>query len=243
VLNDVGDGGYVLYRGGVRSVFVDGRLEVYGGEALRGAIRLLQTGEGFEVEASRLGVDTVLLRHRRQPGLFALLHGSQQWAPVYYDHANIVYVRATQRTEQLRRQFQIDWNSPPAPGRGAGEGDEGPRFEGYAWPLRPDPVALRDLASLYLDVGNLAQAQKHFEQALEVFPGEESSRLHLGMIYRCLDRLAEADALLQDADPVRLRSIHFQRLLAQICMRLGNRQAAREALQRAAELGKARPPE
>jgi len=217
VLNDLGDGGYVLYRGGPKSVFVDGRLEVYGGEVLRPAIRLLQTGEGFEAETSRLGVDTVLLRHRRQTGLFALLHTSPQWAPVYYDHLNIVYVRVSERTASLRRQFQIDWRNPRPPGSGAAPGGGEPRFDGYTWPLRPDPIELRDLATLYLDVGNIAAAQSYFERALEIFPSEESSRLHLGMIYRCLKREAEAESLLRDADPARLQSGHFQRLLAFIC--------------------------
>ena len=47
VFSSLGEGGYVLFEGGPRSVFIDGRLEVYGGEIVKSAVNMTQTGEGL----------------------------------------------------------------------------------------------------------------------------------------------------------------------------------------------------
>src|SRR5262249_25611164 len=65
VLSGLGDGGYTLFEGGPKSVFVDGRLEVYGGATIRDAIHLVTTGEGVDGVADRLGIATAVLRHRQ----------------------------------------------------------------------------------------------------------------------------------------------------------------------------------
>ncbi|HTF37828.1 MAG TPA: hypothetical protein VK651_05930, partial [Blastocatellia bacterium] len=105
VLNSLGDGGYVLFEGGPKSVFVDGRLEVYGGEIIREALKLLSTGEGVDALADRLGIATAVVRYTQEPGLLQTLARSPDWVPVYFDEGHVVFLRASPATRELAERL------------------------------------------------------------------------------------------------------------------------------------------
>ena len=84
ILNNFGDGGYLIFEGGVESVYADGRLEVYGGEHIEAAVQLFQTGTDFGEVAAAYDIQTILLRHYADQGLMRLVEAAPNWRPVYY---------------------------------------------------------------------------------------------------------------------------------------------------------------
>jgi Flp pilus assembly protein TadD len=241
VFNSLGDGGYVLFEGGPRSVFVDGRLEVYGGEVIRDAVETLATGRDFDALAARLGVSTVVLRHGPEVGLLAALEQRPDWAPVYFDETHAVYVRITPETRAAVDRLRIDWRNPVAP-----EVEVPPELAPRDWLAGwwPKVALARDrvaLGQLFVTVGNLARAEEAFAEAVRRDPGEETASLYLGLLYRAGGREAEAAPLLARLGTDRLDRADVQMLAGAIFERAGNTAAASEAYQRAVALGERSP--
>src|SRR5205814_9659905 len=112
VFSSLGEGGYVLFEGGPRSVFIDGRLEVYGGEIVKSAVNMTQTGQGLAATLQRLNISTVVVRHDRELLLFQTLNALPDWSPVYYDSSHVVYLRTGPQTQALVDKLHIDWKNP-----------------------------------------------------------------------------------------------------------------------------------
>jgi tetratricopeptide (TPR) repeat protein len=237
VLNGLGDGGYVLFEGGPKSVFVDGRLEVYGAEILRDALKLLSTGEGVDALADRLGIKTCLVRYTHEPGLLQALARSSDWVPVYFDTSHVVFMRASAATRDLAERLRIDWQQPLPRNVEVPSALAAPDWLAGLWPkvaVERDQVSL---GQLFVAVGNLAEAQKQFEEALSRDPGEETANLYLGLIYRATGREAEAAGRLAQIGSRVLERPAVQTLAGSIFERAGNAAAAVNAYQRAVSLG------
>ena len=237
VLNSLGDGGYIVFEGGPKSVFVDGRLEVYGGEIIREALKLLSTGEGVDALADRLGIATVVVRHTHEPGLLQTLARSPEWVPVYFDEGHVVFLRASPATRDLAERLRIDWQQPVAREVPVPPELAPPDWLAGLWPkvaVERDQVSL---GQLFVAVGNLAEAQKQFEEAVSRDPGEETANLYLGLIYRATGREAEAAGRLARAGSRVLERVAVQLLAGSIFERAGSAVAAVDAYQRAVSLG------
>lgn len=196
VIAGLGDGGYVLFDGGPRSVFVDGRLEVYGGELLGTALELLQTGRRLDEITRRLGVHTIVARHPNESELIRKLEASPRWIPVYFDSRHVVYV--SPRSEHLAtvERLRVDWKHPVAREVAVPAAVAPPDWLAGLWPKVADDGEATALGGLFLLVGNLSQARESYETALRLNPRNEATRLHLGLIYRAIGKSAEASALL-----------------------------------------------
>jgi len=243
VLNTLGDGGYVLYEGGERSVFIDGRLEVYGAERLEGAIGMTRTARGLTESADRLGVRTVLVRNRfRYRALLAFLESSPDWAPVYYDHLHQLYLRVLPETAPLVQQLGIDWSRPPdfkvdrPPDVAPADWLPG------AWPRIEDSFESERLGSFFLAVGNFARARERFEQAVALDDRDLRSRLFLGLFREAEGRQAEARALLGDLPQADLDRPEVNFLAGEIGMWAGRPEQAIEYYRKAVDAGEADAP-
>ena len=186
VLGSFGDGGYLLYAGGPRSVFVDGRIEVYGPQVVE-AMRALAEPAAFQrlLELHRVG--TVVLPHRRLPGAVAALEARAEWLPVYFDEEHVVYLRraaAPERAERLR----IDWRDPRR------RAVEPPAFEAPddwlagVFPRLPNVRGLYGMGRFLAERGSTAAARDVFAEALALRPDFEPARRGLALSEAALAR-------------------------------------------------------
>ena len=235
VLHTLADGGYVLFEGGEKSVYVDGRLEVYGGDLLQRAFAATFAGEEVSEEARRVGARTVLVRNDSRQ-LLAALEADPEWVPVYFDHLHQVYLRVAPETGELVRRFSFDWQLPvehriERPARVA------PRdwLEGW-WSRVEDGFEAERLGSLFAGVGNYAGAQTYFERALEQYPGNARACLHLGLIYRAQGREDAARPLLARVPARFLDRADVNLFAGQVHLWAGNPADAARYFQRLIEL-------
>jgi Flp pilus assembly protein TadD len=200
VLSNLVDANYVLFDRGPKSVYIDGRLEVYGGENLKQADDLFRTGHGFDEAIARNGIGIVLVAHGIDGNLFRTVSRKADWAPIYFDETHVVFVRITPETLTIVQAQRIDWNAP------ARHDVEVPaRMEpadpiAGSWPKVADDVAPKALGQLALLTGNLPLARHQFEEALRARPDDSDAALHLGVVCRALGDDARASELLAPAD-------------------------------------------
>lgn len=241
VLCKLSEGGYVMFREGERSVIFDGRLEVYGEENVDRAVRLTTLGENWRELTQRWGISTALIHHPGSPGMVGFLQGLPDWVPVYFDESHVVFVRMDERTPDRLRSLAIDWRRPvrrevaiPASLR--------PRdWLAGLWPRLPDSGGPRALGDLLLRLGGLDGARSSFEEALAIDPGDATSALYLGLIYKGLGREAEARRLLDSVPLEAFGAPGIIELSGWIFQQCGRPELALEAYQRALEHGTGDP--
>jgi Tfp pilus assembly protein PilF len=204
VLSNLVDANYVLFHRGPKSVYIDGRVEVYGGEILKQADDLFKSGSGLDEALARHGIGTVLIAHGTDGNLFRTVNRKADWAPVYFDETHAVLVRITPETRALVEAQRIDWNAPALH-----DVEVPPRMDptdplaGF-WPKVADDVAPKALGQLALLTGNLQLARERFEAALRARPDDADAALHLGVICRALGEDARALELLAPAEAARI---------------------------------------
>jgi len=195
------DGGYVLFEGGPGSVYVDGRLEVYGAQKLERVFRMGWTGEGIEAEVQRLDATAVIVRNDQgAQELARTLAADSRWSTIYYDARHQVYLRARPETRALLPRLAIDWSDPPrfelprSPALAAPDWTEG------WWPRVSDDFEGERLGSFFVSIGEYEQARPWLTRAVERWSGDARAALLLGLIHRAQGREQEALALF-DAVP------------------------------------------
>lgn len=237
VLNNLGDGGYLIFEGGAGTVYSDGRLEVYGGEHVAAAIRLFQTGEGLDEVVARQGIRTVLLRHYSDQGLLNVLEDDPGWQPVYYDSQYVVYLRESEQTAELVERLAVDWQNPEPP-------VALPLPEWVPPPLLSDvfPSVARNreqllLGELFLGVGSLDRALAYFEEALALGPVNETVHFYRGVIFRAKGEEGEAADIFARLDENFLKQAAAHIFAGKIYSEAGNNRAALAAYQQGIALG------
>lgn len=211
-LNSLGDGGYVLFEGGETSVFIDGRLEVYGAELLEPAIELTHGGGDLERWAATLNLQTVLVRNEASDrGLLRRLESSPEWFPVYFDHLHQIYLRVGPATRELVDRLAIDWSRPPDLAVRRPTALDPPDWLPGWWPRAGDGFAAERLGSFFAAVGNYDRALIELERAVQQDPRNPEACLLLGLFYRAQERENEARSLLERAPAgyERLPEVHF----------------------------------
>jgi tetratricopeptide (TPR) repeat protein len=204
VLSNLVDANYVLFDRGPKSVYIDGRLEVYGGENLRQADDLFKTGNGLDEAIARHGIGTVLIAHGTDGNLFRIVSRKTDWAPVYFDETHAVFFRITPQTRALVDAVRIDWTAPMRRDVEVAPRMDPPDPLAGLWPKVSDDVALKALGQLALLTGNLQLARERFEEAHAARPEDADARLHLGIVCRALGDDTRASELLGPADATRI---------------------------------------
>jgi len=238
VLGALGDGGYLLYEGGERSVYIDGRLEVYGSDTVETALRVLSAGQNLTETAGRFGVRTAVLRLRMERAI-AVLESDPRWIPVYFDRSHVVYVQRSDATERLG----FDWSDPPLHELPLPSHVDPPDWLAGLWPRVSDVNPLEIQGSFLIRRGNLDLGESRFRRALELVPSSPTSRLHLGMVEEARGRDVEARALLDGLDEKLLESEEMLGLRSWIASLAGNTERAYELGKQATTRGVADPVE
>ena len=242
VLATFADGGYVLFDGGPRSAYVDGRLEVYGTEILGRVIRIFATGEGIDEEAERTGARVALVPTDPDSGrLLAALERSPGWVPVYFDALHVVYLRVTDDTRALAERLAIDWTRPPERRVDPPPAATAPDWLAGLWPKAPDAFEDERLGALFAAVGSYDLALERFEAAARVDPGATRTRLYLGLFRRAMGREAEAEALLRRVPERWFADVEPWLLSAQLHLWASRPTGAFAAFERAIALGAPEP--
>ncbi|MFZ0547028.1 MAG: tetratricopeptide repeat protein, partial [Candidatus Promineifilaceae bacterium] len=236
VLNNLGDGGYLIFEGGPGSVYSDGRLEVYGGEYVEQAIRLFQTGEGLNEVVGRYGIQTILLRHYSDQGLMNKLEADTDWQPVYYDSHYIVYLHQSAETADLIERLAIDWQNPDQVTLPLPEWLPPPLLTGIFPSVGRNREQLL-LGELFLSVGNLDRALAYFDDAIPLAPVNETVYFYEGIIFRAQGDERKAAEYFAMLDENFLKQSAAQVFAGRIYSKAGNNRAALAAYQQAVALG------
>ena len=211
VFNTLSDGGYVLFEGGEKSVFFDGRLEVYGRDQLYEAINLSQFPTDWDSRMEALGVRVALVPNEGKfDRLLGLLAGSPDWVPVYFDHLHIVFLRVTTDTRQLAEQWGIDWRNPVER-----QVSRPARLTPAEWPKSADGFRDRQLGILFVKLKNLDRALAYFESSAKQDPRNVDTCLHLGLLYSAVGKDDESRELLARVPEAYFRQASTNRMAGQ----------------------------
>lgn len=181
VLSGLADASYLIYEGGERSVFIDGRLEVYGADAVLDNARSWADAANVMADADRYDIDTVLLSFPLMNVAISGFEASPDWTAVYYDAGRVLYLRRTDRTREALAKLALDWNATPRP-RAALPLALTPRDWGALVPRVPDVSEPFDRAMLLLHVGAAEAAESALGEVLAVAPADREARLYLGLL-------------------------------------------------------------
>ncbi|MCH2173087.1 tetratricopeptide repeat protein [Myxococcota bacterium] len=196
VMGDLSDGGYLLYRGGERSVFLDGRLEVYGQDLLGNLLTQLETPEGYLQILDEQGLNTAVLRHLYRMDVIAALEQHPEWIAVYFDEAYAAFVRLTPNTQAKLQELAIDWSDPIRPHATPPRFDTPANWLDGVFPQVPDASGVDSMAKLLITMGSLRAARDAYEQAVDLRPDDPHYWLHLGLLRDVLgDPVGAGDAL------------------------------------------------
>lgn len=201
VLSGLADASYLIYEGGPGSVFIDGRLEVYGADRVLDNARAWSNAEGVMADADRLGIDSVLLPFPLMSRALSGFEASEDWSPVYYDSARVLYLRDTPATRGLLAELALDWNGPP-PARPTVSQAVQPRdwLQGIA-PRLADVSDPLSRASLLLYVGAAEAAEAALAEVVQIEPGHPDAHLTLGLLASLAGQSDVADAHLAHVAP------------------------------------------
>jgi hypothetical protein len=233
-LVNLGDGGYAIHHSGEKSVYVDGRLEVYTAEFVARTIEMFQTGRGLADVAARHDIRTVVVAYGLDGNLFRALNRSPEWTPVYADTSHAVFVRPTEEARARAEALRVDWRAPVArdvavPAHLA----PGDPFEGL-WPRVTENVGEKALGQLALLTGALDLARERYAEAHRLRPDDAEARFSLAVISRALGDDAAAARLFT---PSEARSVPTLASAATAFAGAGSLESALEALDRAVARG------
>ncbi|MFN0279525.1 MAG: tetratricopeptide repeat protein [Pyrinomonadaceae bacterium] len=196
VLTGMAESSYVMFNQGPKSVFVDGRGEVYSAKNIAEGVKTFSTGEGLLETTTRLNVFTVIANIENDNVLVTKLINDPAWTCVYYDDSHIIFLRNAPETADFIARLQIDWQNPNPIRVEPPHGLTSNGFLTSVFPSVGNSAPSRALGRLFLIGGNTASAQKSLEDALLQWPADPQVCFPLGVIYRAQKREGEARKLL-----------------------------------------------
>lgn len=103
MFNNYGFGGYLIWRGGGRKVFIDGRYpRIYTPQQFDEYKQMLESAEAWAAGESKYGFDYAILEYDVQTQKFPQhLLANPHWAIVYWDNQSVVLVKRLPKWEGL----------------------------------------------------------------------------------------------------------------------------------------------
>jgi len=182
VFSSLSDASYLIYEGGERSAYIDGRLEVYGVDAILENTRQLTQRGAMLAIVDRLGVDTALLEFPLMAQAISDFEAHPDWVPVYYDRAHALYLRRTQATAGLASRLAIDWSSSERPRAELPREVDPPDWLDGIAPRVADTTDAAGRAALLAHVGALDAAARAYEEVLALAPRDLPAHVFLGAL-------------------------------------------------------------
>ncbi len=241
VMADLASGGYLLWLDGAKSVYFDGRLEVYGVANLVRGIQSQEDGAAFLGLLRQHRIRTAVLRHPPLRNAIAALESRPDWVPVYFDSAFVVYVLRDEETRGRVDALAIDWEHPVRREAAPPAFATPPDWLAGFFPRVPDSSGRAHEGYLLLLVGSLERSREAFAEAVEQRPDDTWSRIHLAILEHALGRREAASRELARIDRSLLESADVLALRAHLARRQGQPEEAFEFLRRAVAAGDRSP--
>ncbi|CAG1004560.1 hypothetical protein PHYC_03152 [Phycisphaerales bacterium] len=173
LFNTIRDGAYFIWRVRDQKVFIDGRTDAYGPEILKEASTL--TGSQWTEWSSRRGINTAVFPIPGFEGLLGAVASSPDWALVFLDHRDAVFLRRVPENSTLIERFAINperpWTPPATPA------PEGARSWKHTIGGVPRARQSEGIAGAWLAMGYPQQAREFLKRGLEVEPGNLRLRM------------------------------------------------------------------
>ncbi|MEZ4218086.1 MAG: hypothetical protein R3E88_16490 [Myxococcota bacterium] len=215
VFSSLSDASYLIHEGGEGSVYLDGRLEVYGVDiVLENTRQLGERGAMLRI-VDALGLDTALLEFPLMAQAIRDFEARPDWVPVYYDRAHALYLRRTPATAPLADALALDWNAAARPRAAIPRALDPPDWLDGLAPRMADATDASGRAALLAHVGARDAAARASEEVLALRPDDLPARVFLGALAEArgddatarahFARVAERDLARDDVVEVRLQ--------------------------------------
>ena len=211
IFADAASAGYLIWLGYPEwKIYFDPRLEVYGEEFLSRFVSAMQQIPVFEQESKRYQFDAVVIGQLIfHPYVIYHLYNHPEWAMVYLDGTNVIFLRKTAELMPLVQKYQIDFSS--------GFSSQIPEGIGKEW-LKDE---LKNLSAILLAIGQAGFALPNLEEWLKLAPDSQGANYYLGWALHQLGRYQEAKFYLENTLKIDPEAIPAQLQLAQIYARTG----------------------
>jgi tetratricopeptide (TPR) repeat protein len=233
VYNNLRDGHYLTWRSGGRvKVFVDGRTDVPTDAFLHEYMSL--NSRNFGAIWDKWQINTAVVPVHGFEQSIRVLMKSPEWALVYLDHRNLVFVRNRPEQAELISKFRIDparlWPVPA---------DAVERIGAWKAAIggRVRPWYSFGMAESFLAIGSLSNAEVYLRKTLEVSPEHQRTLAELAALLRFTGRTADGDAVYARLKPKSEWAQYSERALAGYLTDAGRKEEAAAAMQRAVEAG------
>ncbi len=184
LFNDLALGGYVAWRAQPPlKTFIDGRLEVYEEQFFAAYREALEQPAAFDALATKYDFNCVLLFHvwpNRRTLIYHLLT-SNDWALIYLDEADVLFVRTRRENAAAARAGSVVIRQQVT-GSGRAAGKDAPvqdLWRRLVWPLHA-PHAHFQKGNLFINLQQPAAAIREFEATLRERPDFLAARVGLG---------------------------------------------------------------
>ncbi len=241
VLTSLGEASYALFEGGPKSVYVDGRLEIYGGDNVAEAMKTFSSPTELNATTSKFGVETVVFHHENEAGMVSALLADATWVAVYFDDSHIVFVKAGGKASDAAARLKIDWQNPQIRAVEPKANIQASKWFQSIIPAVGDSSADRALGRLFMAAGNSARGIQYLEQAVRNWPDDGRACFQLGVMYRSMGREAEGLQLLSRVTRDVYMSPASQAFAAMTYEASNNPGAAADAWLLVSQLGDQRP--
>lgn len=180
MFNHYNYGGYLIWKMPKYKVFIDGRLEMYQGQAGVDYMTILLAKPGYKELLNKYNINFFIMDLRDQ--IVEFLLNDPDWKYIYHDSQYVVFVKDRQKNADfLSQNF-------------SGEKQEAFK-QNYQQALgisRSDQFIQKGVGSV--KANDLTEALASFEQAVKYYPGSVSARLNLAQVLVDLDMFQEAKA-------------------------------------------------
>ena len=205
LFNSYAFGNYLLFaRYPQNYVFIDGRVDMYGAEAVNLYERVGRAEAGWRDVLQEHSIEICVVETTRLPdaALLAALHQARDWALVYWDDISAIYVQRTPGHAGFLKQAYVYAVPPDSPNPDMIRTPAGPaRAEkDYQNKLEEDPdcvLALWGKAECLRRRGVMDEAINAFIKAAELAPQLEALNFNLGACLLETGQLAEAERYLR----------------------------------------------
>jgi len=205
IFNSYAFGNYLLFaRYQQNHVFIDGRVDMYGGEIVELYDEVRTAGEGWQQALKDYSVETCVIETSRETdsALLAQLEKSPDWALVYWDDISAIYVERSEKHAAFLEQayvFAVPPDTPNPPMLRTPEGLARAEMD-YRKTLERDPdcvLALWGMAECLRRRGMLDDAITALERAVELAPDVAMLNFNLGACLLQTGRPNEAEGYLK----------------------------------------------
>jgi len=225
IFADAASAGYIIWLGYPEwKIYFDPRLEVYGEEFLSRFVSAMEQIPVFEQESKRYQFDAVVIGQLIfHPSLIYHLYNHPEWALVYLDGTNVIFLRKTPEFMPLLQKYQIDFQ----------KGFSRPIPEGIGKEWLIDE--LKNLSAILLTIGQAGSALPNLEEWLKLAPDSQGANYYTGWALHQLRRYKEAKFYLEKTLKMDPDAVPAQLQLAQIYARTGEINRSVEILNRLLE--------